>query len=787
MPKRMNESARIIKMAGLALVDAMIFQEVLASSDPKVSTLSQVSASHPVQQSLLSSWEYILKKNYAPIFELGIAILRAWPSSPHVEEALKILIAEAQNIASSRALLRHDLMGRIYHRLLLADVAKYYATYYTSVPAAWLLARLSLETENPAWKIDWSDVESVSKFRVGDLACGSGTLLSASYRTILDKHIVSSASKGQKPEPNELHKVLLEKVLWGFDVLLYATHLAVVGLSLHNPSSIFEKANTYALPMTGKGELRLGSVDFLVNREIKLTSTLAGQSVGAERRGVETIDKVSIESPNFNLIIMNPPFTRSVGGNLLFGALPKKERRLLQRKLQEILKEKKFSGIGQAGLGAVFVLLAHKYLKESGRIAIVCPRSLISGVAWKKIRGLLTENFDIEYIITSHQAPNGWNFSENTDLSEVLLVARKIDESEVQGKTVIVNIWRKPTNEMESIMIAEQLIRLKVASTNNIYNVMENLNSSHLNLALGGRKLGEAYTATHDAIVDSIATWGQLAPFAQSELNKTAYNYINSGQIYIPGKGVEASVNLTPLSNVVDVIGPDRRQVHSAFSLSKQKTPYSSLWGHESKEIRCILQKPNMWLEPKAGNLKNANNLWSRSGRLMIAERLWLYTYRLIASYLMTNALSNTWWPIRMKAVRIRDKAKVTAINHEKIQCLWLNSTLGILGLLSYRQDTRGAWIDIKKETLNLVPVINLRRLTEKQVDSLLAVFDKFCETELPSLPVQFREAANGTGVRREIDQQIQEAIMKKPVDLKTIYEYLADEPIISLNPLPKM
>lgn len=178
MQKRMNESARIIKMAGLALVDAMIFQEVLASSDPKVSTLSQVSASRPVQQSLLSSWEYILEKNYAPIFELGIAVLRAWPSSPHVEEALKILISEAQNIASSRALLRHDLMGRIYHRLLLADVAKYYATYYTSVPAAWLLARLSLETENPAWNIDWSDVESVSKFRVGDLACGSGTLLS---------------------------------------------------------------------------------------------------------------------------------------------------------------------------------------------------------------------------------------------------------------------------------------------------------------------------------------------------------------------------------------------------------------------------------------------------------------------------------------------------------------------------------------------------------------------------------------------------------------------------------
>lgn len=38
--------------------------------------------------------------------------------------------------------------------------------------------------------------------------------------------------------------------------------------------------------MTGKGkELRLGSVDFLVERGITATNTLAGESVGVERRG----------------------------------------------------------------------------------------------------------------------------------------------------------------------------------------------------------------------------------------------------------------------------------------------------------------------------------------------------------------------------------------------------------------------------------------------------------------------------------------------------------------------
>jgi len=783
--KRANESARIIKMAGLALVDAMVFQEVLASSDPDVDTLSKIASNPPIQQGLIKSWTAILEKNYAPIFELGKAILVSLPSSPVVEDALSILISEAQKIASSRALLRHDLMGRIYHRLLLADVAKYYATYYTSVPAAWLLARLSLETDNPLWDINWSDVESVSKFRVGDLACGSGTLLSASYRTILDKHIVSSTSKGISPNPNALHKVLLENVLWGFDVLLYATHLAVVGLSLHNPSSIFQTSNTYALPLTGKGKLRrLGSVDFLVDRKITVSSTLTGQSVGAERRSVESTEKVCVELPDFDIIIMNPPFTRSVGGNLLFGALPKEERTNLQKELQRILKEKGFSGIGQAGLGAVFVVLSDKYLKQGSRIALVCPRSLISGVAWRKIRELLGNNYEIEYLITSHQAPDGWNFSENTDLSEVLLVARKIGKEEAHGRSVIANLWRKPVNEMESIIVADQLRGLKVVSKNDVYNMLENLNSSHFNLSLGGRKIGEAYAVTSEALEDSLDTWGQLAPFARSDLNRVAYVFINSGQIYVPGKGVIGSINCTSLSDVLSVMGPDVRQVHGTFSKSDSRTPYAALWDHKSEEIKTILQQPNIWLHPK--DTKGALALWSKSGKFMIAERLWLITHRIVASYLTSEALSNMWWPTQLTTVETFDGAHVNADEHGKIQTLWLNTTLGILGLLAYRQDTRGAWVKFKKETLNLLPVLDLSKLTKSQVDQLLVAFDKFSKIEMEPLPNQFSQAASGSGTRREMDLEILQILTGNTIDLKTLYEYLAEEPIISLSPLPK-
>jgi len=53
-------------------------------------------------------------------------------------------------------------------------------------------------------------------------------------------------------------------------------------------------------------------------------------------------------------------------------------------------------------------------------------------------------------------------------------------------------------------------------------------------------------------------------------------------------------------------------------------------------------------------------------------------------------------------------------------------------------------------------------------------------------LPDQFLEVASGTGVRREMDLEVQKILTGDVFDLKTLYEYLAKEPIMTLNPLPK-
>lgn len=133
---------------------------------------------------------------------------------------LTVLSTAAVDAVRSGILLKHDFMGRIYHKLLLSTTGHYYATYYTSIPAAWLLSGLLLREPNPAWKL--GDLASYDDFHLIDPACGSGTLLSAAYSAIKDGYIKNATGK---LDVDLLHEILLSRTIYGYDVLDFAAHL----------------------------------------------------------------------------------------------------------------------------------------------------------------------------------------------------------------------------------------------------------------------------------------------------------------------------------------------------------------------------------------------------------------------------------------------------------------------------------------------------------------------------------------------------------------------------------
>jgi hypothetical protein len=220
-------------------------------------------------------------------------------------------------------------------------------------------------------------------------------------------------------------------------------------------------------------------------------------------------------------------------------------------------------------------------------------------------------------------------------------------------------------------------------------------------------------------------------------------------------------------------LGPDRRDIHDGFRLAKGTTAYPALWSHDASSMTTISQTPNQYLSPlnkaKAGRpLRNVNLLWPKAGQLLLAERLWLKTQRLVAARLDSPVLSNVWWPFKLTS---GDKEL------EKALALWLNSTLGLLILLTHREETRGAWIDFKKPILADMPVLDVASLEATQTEALVKTYD----TISTQLLLPFPQMANDP-VRQAIDEAISKALGLP--DLSVIRNLLAQEPVVCLKAL---
>jgi hypothetical protein len=374
------------KIASLVLANAMIFQEQLASNggDSRVVSLRSYDKDTDPVASIKSHWHAIWKKiNYVPIFQLGEAILQEIPASQNAVSAIRRLMTEAKAICANQSALRHDLMGRIYHWLL--HHAKYLGTYYTATSSATLLLKLVFAQN---WEgQDFGSPKKLADFVVADLACGTGTLLMAAAQAITDRFVVSRVQKNRKIDDTDLsrlHETLMEKVLYGYDVLPSAVHLTASTLGMLAPDVTYRKMNLFVMPMGVKNRsLRLGSLDFIGRNSVDTQVSLDNTQMDAKQTGVSGERYTMAKVPKIDLCVMNPPFVRSVGGNLLFGSLPDDERAKLQTELKK--RAEGLQASITAGLGSVFLAVADKHLNICSHFIAGHLDGVISVLAYHEV------------------------------------------------------------------------------------------------------------------------------------------------------------------------------------------------------------------------------------------------------------------------------------------------------------------------------------------------------------------------------------------------------------------
>jgi hypothetical protein len=757
------------KLAALMLANAFIFQEQLSGLDERVNPIRTMLPHRDFITAVASHWSMIIEEiNCVPIFKVARDILQALPGSIDSEISIKGLAQCALEIVTKKAALRHDLMGRIYHLLLLE--AKYLGTYYTSIPAATLLLKIALDPDN--WPlVDWSRNDHLSTFRISDLACGTGTLLMAASQTITDNFVSGKLREDERVEAgalHDLHKCIVEEMLYGYDVLPSAVHLTASTLALLAPEICFHNMHLYSLPMgrMQSGQIYLGSIDYISASTARTQLNLMdGLEIGAE--DVATGDQGSVAPlPQLDLCVMNPPFVRSVGSNLLFGSMPD-HRGVMQGELARRIRATNLSASSTVGLGSVFTAVADRHLKEGGRLALVLPAAAATGIAWGKTRALMENGYVLELLISSHD-PERWNFSENTDLSEVLIIARKRRASESMVSTAsarvrFANLWHNPRSSAHALALGESLASTTPADVGCALPISHGVSE----LSVGSQKFGEVIEFR----------WGDLrgvpwigGAFAQTDLVRAAW-LLRQGSLYFAGQNHAPQIPVRRLGEMA-TLGPDRRDIADGFTVSLRKTSYPALIGNNAETMRRLGAWPNRWLSPRAEAApgrprRDVGLLWPRAGSIMLAERVRLSTQYTLAVRMSERCLSNVWWPV---CLRQPDEGA------EKALALWLNSSPGLLAVIAHRIPTEGPWVQFKKPTLELLPVLDPHALSASQKLRLAAYYDSIENEEL----APFQQMASDP-LRAEIDDTLS-LILDLP-SLAWLRASLAEEPVICGRP----
>ncbi|MEM2016046.1 MAG: hypothetical protein QW718_00715 [Nitrososphaerota archaeon] len=545
---------------------------------------------------------------------------------------------------------------------------------------------------------------------------------------------------------------MLEESLWGIDALRYAVQIASTNLALQDPTTQVSRMNTFTVPLGVENKkVTLGSLEFVEGKGLPSIAMFFAEKPslkfieGAESASITGGDVVE-SIPKFDLIIMNPPFTRATGrggkkGGELFGfivdeafrkAVTKRydeirskisrELRNVGKKYNRIFKDlgKELFDIGQAGEGLLFLYLASKLVKNDGKIAFVLPKSLLSGTNWFLARCLLLEKFHLEHVVLSFDAENGYNFSESTSLSEALIVARKRERLDKNEETKITVLLRKPLTSLESRALAFKIIGAEKTDY----------------IELNGSK-AYVYKFSRNDLVENLDNWGRLCAFPSHSLNSI------TAEIFT-GKLCGKKLPITLLGKIADVVGLAVRRgtFHEVFKQVSEGIPEAvpAIIGGEEELRKRIALKPNAQVictKPKY--------LYTAS-KFLVPDRIWVDTSHALAFYCNDEVVCNMFFGLKpKKGIKLTE-------NMLNALVLWFNTTWGILSILANRIETRGRWIELTITKWRLQPVLDITRLNIETINKLVDVFEKNSEKELKRLPEQFNPQ-NIDPVRKSIDE----------------------------------
>ena len=621
--------------------------------------------------SFYESWDLWLAVDYKPIFATARNALRGCAQDAAFSAAVQGTARAAMKVTRNIVGLRHDLLGRIFHKVL--ETARYDGSFYTTTAAATLLAALAINKD----MCDWSDRDAIARLRITDPACGTGTLLMAAAERIRDL----AASAGNR---NGVSRSLIESVLTGYDVNLTATHLAATTLGLLSPTTTFREIKIgRALLGVENGAAFLGSLEFLSPQDDHQPRLLPWPT-GVEQ--IETNGEFAQTEPA-DLVIMNPPFTRD---SLRHDQFSDQEEKMMKAREKELFDE---LPVHLSSNGNSFLVLADHIAKsQSGTIASILPLVTATNASALGIRQYLAERFYVDTIVTSHD-PSRIYFSENTSIGEMLLVCRRWQGESDKPPTRVINLYENPATPADAIAAAQ-------------------------NITAGNRERIKGTVQAWPAERIAEGDWGAvqfLSPYlCQRFIELREEKFFEARQ----------------LGTLAD-IGPAGRRIQDAFRKSEVPDEHAmgALWYHKTDVTQKMSAQTDTYIIPKSSKKKLADSYWDQRGRLLMPQRIFLPTVRCMSVRLDEQALGSAWTICKLHSNEYDGEIL------EKALCVYLNSSVGVLAMLGDRSNKKPTYPQFSLDDLRRIPVPDFIKMDESKVKMMAAAYDDLCDSILLPLP----------------------------------------------------
>lgn len=434
-------------------------------------------------------------------------------------------------------------------------------------------------------------------------------------------------------------------------------------------------------------------------------------------------------------------------------------------------------------------------------LGAVLPATMLRGDSTLGFREFLMNNYNIEFIIIREDR---MNFSEDTDFREILLVAKKggrtdkinyIMLEKLNGNIAPELVRASHTCRVDGVdNYSTFQIRKKSKSKLDIKNLFRPISLTDYRLIeLIDNILGAKSFVRLEDIAEDIQSKDQAErggpTFAKFSLNAIDTEKSRSDYWQIKDIG-KRDLDILNIKYKEEVKIPK-----FALSFLLRRIPYRDMMDISSIEeyvirkrfegVTSIMEKCNVdrvdWRSWQA-------YLDSRTSNLSLIDR-----FDITAPG--TSLMSYYSEPPRVWA---RIPAVIRGLDNDtaKCLCLWFNSSIGLIQLLSERMETRGGWMQFHKFIMNDLRVPYFDKPQKKH---LLAVFNQLSTTRFPSLVEQFAlltapssvselfqkrlskafdehmldNLGKGFPIRRKIDEAILNALGWKQEKIDSVLEWL--------------